>query len=69
MTKDWVVEPTRDAVPLPVEGAVVPVLAVPSGIVLLKFHWAMTAALAVLENAMTPAVTITRENSCFMVVD
>ena len=37
-----VAPPISEAVPVPAEGVVTPVVSVPSGIVLLKFHCAMT---------------------------
>src|SRR4029077_8030440 len=41
----WAVTPpTRDAAPAPKAGAVVPVVVLPSGMGLLKFHWAITPA-------------------------
>jgi hypothetical protein len=39
-----VTAPINDAVPLPTEGAVVPVVGIPSGGTLLKFHWATISA-------------------------
>jgi hypothetical protein len=41
-----VTAPINEAVPVPTEGAVVPVVVLPSGGTLLKFHWAMMSALA-----------------------
>ena len=41
-----VTPPINDAVPLPTDGAFVPVPGLPSGGTLLKFHWAMISARA-----------------------
>ena len=43
------IPPTNDAVPFPTEGTFVPVVGVPSGGTLLKFHWAMMSAKALME--------------------
>ena len=38
----WLTPPTREAVPVPIEGVVTPVVVLVSGGVLLKSHWAIT---------------------------
>ena len=51
-----VTPPTRLAVPLPIEGAVVPVVGALSGVGLLKFHCAIVAAVAQARLAESAAI-------------